>query len=260
MIVGKLRDSWFWWDMTSPISASTHLMLSIGAKFRMTVLTVDDHSVFRAVLGPVLKRLDPDVKLFEAYDFNSALKSAKNIPDLDLILLDLMMPGMDAFEGLTAIRHVVPHVPLVVVSMIEDRQDVLRAVELGALGYIPKTAGLDEMYEALQQVLSGAIYLPPAILRMTRATEADRPSVRGTAASSSEAWNALTKRQRDVVEFLARGLTNSQIADQLGLSESTIRVHVSTILERLRLNNRTQVAVWADRYGRGDNSANGIRD
>ncbi len=260
MMVGKLLRQLVVVGTTSPISASTHLMLSIGAKFRMNVLTVDDHSVFRAGLGPVLKRLDPDVKLFEAYDFNSALKSAKNIPDLDLILLDLMMPGMDAFEGLTAIRHVVPHVPLVVVSMIEDRQDVLRAVELGALGYIPKTAGLDEMYEALQQVLSGAIYLPPAILRMTRATEADQPSVRGTAASSSEAWNALTKRQRDVVEFLARGLTNSQIADQLGLSESTIRVHVSTILERLRLNNRTQVAVWADRYGRGDSSANGIRD
>ena len=78
-------------------------------------------------------------------------------------------------------------------------------------------------------------------------------------ASSDEAWNALTKRQRDVVEYLARGLTNSQIADQLGLSESTIRVHVSTILDRLQLNNRTQVAVWADRYGRGDDSASGNR-
>ncbi len=226
----------------------------------MNVLTVDDHSVFRAGLGPVLKRLDPDVKLFEAYDFDSALRSAADNPDLDLILLDLMMPGMDAFEGLTAIRNLVPHVPLVVVSMIENRRDVLRAVELGALGYIPKTAGLDEMYEALQQVLSGAIYLPPAILRMTRVSEANRPTAGGTAASSDEAWNALTKRQRDVVEFLARGLTNSEIADQLGLSESTIRVHVSTILERLQLSNRTQVAVWADRFGRGDDSAIGKRD
>ena len=226
----------------------------------MNVLTVDDHSVFRAGLGPVLKRLDPNVRLFEAYDFNSALRLAADNPELDLILLDLLMPGMDAFEGLTAIRHIVPHVPLVVVSMIEDRQDVLRAVELGALGYIPKTAGLDEMYEALRQVLSGAIYLPPAILRMTRATGANRPAAAGTASSSDKAWNALTRRQRDVVEFLARGLTNSEIADQLGLSESTIRVHVSTILERLRLNNRTQVAVWADRYGRGEKPAIGNRD
>ena len=219
----------------------------------MNVLTVDDHSVFRAGLGPVLKRLDPDVTLFEAHDFKSALKSAKENPDLDLILLDLMMPGMDAFEGLSAIRHLVPHVPLVVVSMIEDRQDVLRAVELGALGYIPKTADLDEMYGALQQVLSGAIYLPPAILRMTPATEVNRARAEeASARTSDEAWNALTKRQRNVVDYLARGLTNAEIADQLGLSESTIRVHVSTILERLRLNNRTQVAVWADRFGRGD--------
>ena len=236
------------------------MKLDTEARPRMNVLTVDDHSVFRAGLGPVLKRLDSEVRLFEAYDFKSALKSAKEIPDLDLILLDLMMPGMDAFEGLSAIRHLVPHVPLVVVSMIEDRQDVLRAVELGALGYIPKTAGLDEMYEALQQVLSGAIYLPPAILRMTRATEASRPSAGGTEASSDEAWNALTKRQHDVVECLARGLTNSEIADHLGLSESTIRVHVSTILDRLQLNNRTQVAVWADRYGRRQDSAHGNRD
>ena len=226
----------------------------------MNVLTVDDHSVFRAGLGPVLKRLDPDVRLFEAHDFNSALKSAEDIPDLDLILLDLMMPGMDAFEGLAAIHRLVPHVPLVVVSMVEDRRDVLRAVELGALGYIPKTAGLDEMHEALRQVLSGAIYLPPAILRTTRTTLTNHGSAASRAKSDDEAWNALTKRQRDVVEYLARGLTNSEIADELGLSESTIRVHVSTILDRLGLSNRTQVAVWADRYGRGDGPANGNRN
>ncbi len=226
----------------------------------MNVLTVDDHSVFRAGLGPVLKRLDPDVRLFEAHDFNSALKSAEDIPDLDLILLDLMMPGMDAFEGLAAIHRLVPHVPLVVVSMVEDRHDVLRAVELGALGYIPKTAGLDEMHEALRQVLSGAIYLPPAILRSTRTTLTNHASAASRAKSDDEAWNALTKRQRDVVEYLARGLTNSEIADELGLSESTIRVHVSTILDRLGLSNRTQVAVWADRYARRGDPASGSRD
>ena len=156
----------------------------------MNVLTVDDHSVFRAGLAPVLKRLDTDVRLFEAYDFESALKSATDNPDLDLILLDLMMPGMDAFEGLMAIRRLVPHVPLVVVSMLEDRQDVLRAVEPGALGYIPKTMGLDEMYEALQQVLSGTIYLPPAILRRTKATEPIPRSAEGPAAAFAKAWNS----------------------------------------------------------------------
>jgi len=132
-------------------------------------------------------------------------------------------------------------------------------VELGALGYIPKTARLGVMYEALQQVLSGAIYLPPSILRMTQVTEPNPATGGRIAASSDAAWNALTKRQRDVVEYLARGLTNSQIADELGLSESTIRVHVSTILDRLQLNNRTQVAVWADRFGRGDDSTSGNR-
>lgn len=225
----------------------------------MNVLTVDDHSVFRAGLGPVLKRLDPDVNVMEAHDFDSALKSAEDHPDLDLILLDLMMPGMDAFEGLTAIRRLVPHVPLVVVSMLEDRNDVLRAVELGALGFIPKTAGLDEMYEALQQVLSGTIYLPPTILRRTSDNETSRPSVEPPP-KAIEAWNSLTKRQRDVVPLLARGMTNSAIADELGVSESTVRLHVSTILERLQLNNRTQVAVWADRFDRGSNPGNGFGD
>ncbi len=226
----------------------------------MNVLTVDDHSVFRAGLRPVLKRLDPDVRLLEAYDFNSALKSASDNPDLDLILLDLMMPGMDAFDGLMAIRRLVPHVPLVVVSMLEDRKDVLRALELGALGYIPKTAGLDEMYEALQLVLSGTIYLPPAILRKTKATATIPRSAEGSAAAFDEVWNSLTRRQREVVGHLARGRTNSEIADQLGLSESTVREHVSTILERLQLSNRTQVAVWAERCGRGGDAINAIRD
>jgi DNA-binding NarL/FixJ family response regulator len=197
--------------------------------------------------------------MMEASDIDSALKSAADNPDLDLILLDLMMPGMDAFEGLTAIRSLVPHVPLVVVSMLEDRQDVLRAVELGALGFIPKTAGLDEMYEALRQVLSGAIYLPPAILRRTKPSEIPLPGAGAPARPSDEAWNALTKRQREVVEHVARGLTNSEIADQLGLSESTVRLHVSTILDRLQLSNRTQVAVWADRFERDGNSASGRR-
>lgn len=218
----------------------------------MIVLTVDDHSVFRAGLGPVLKRLDPDVKVMEAHDFDSALKSAEDHPDLDLILLDLLMPGMDAFEGLTAIRRLVPHVPLVVVSMLEDREDVLRAVELGALGFIPKTAGLDEMYDALRQVMSGTIYLPPAILRKTTAGGTGRPP-EPTAPKTAAAWNSLTKRQRDVVPLLARGMTNAEIADELGVSESTVRLHVSTIMERLQLSNRTQVAVWADRFRRGGN-------
>lgn len=229
------------------------------AKRRMNVLTVDDHSVFRAGLGPVLKRLDPDVNVMEAHDFGSAMKSAEANPDLDLILLDLMMPGMDAFEGLTAIRRLVPHVPLVVVSMLEDRRDVLRAIELGALGFIPKTAGLDEMYEALRQVLEGSIYLPPTILRNNETANPAPRTLEPPTPSSVKAWNSLTKRQREVVEHLARGLTNSEIADELGLSESTVRLHVSTILERLRLNNRTQVAVWADRYGRGAKPTDGDR-
>jgi DNA-binding NarL/FixJ family response regulator len=167
-----------------------------------------------------------------------------------------MMPGMDAFDGLIAIRRQVPHVPLVVVSMLEDRRDVLRAVELGALGYIPKTAGLDEMYEALRQVLSGAIYLPPAILRMTKAGPTGRRSGRRPTATSAEGWKVLTNRQREVVRHVARGMTNSEIAGQLGLSASTVRLHVSTILDRLQLSNRTQVAVWADRFGREGDPAN----
>ncbi len=226
----------------------------------MNVLTVDDHSVFRAGLVPILKRLDPDVRMLEANDFDSALKSAAANPDLDLILLDLMMPGMDAFDGLIAIRRLVPQVPLVVVSMIEDRQDVLRAVELGALGYIPKTAGLDEMYEALRQVLSGAIYLPPAILRVTKAGPTGRRSTRRPTATSAAAWKVLTNRQREVVRHVARGMTNSEIAAQLGLSESTVRLHVSTILDRLQLSNRTQVAVWADRFGREGDPTNSASD
>lgn len=213
----------------------------------MKVLSADDHSIFRAGLKPLLDRLEPGVTVLEADSFGSALELVAANADLDLILLDLLMPGMDAFEGLAALRERVPDVPVVVVSMIEDRKDVLRAIDLGALGYVPKTAPPEELLEALRRVLAGDVYLPPSVLTRPPAEAGPRAVSARTGVGSPEQLSVLTPRQREVVGLLGQGMTNAQIASELGLSESTVRLHVSTILDRLNLNNRTQVALLAAR-------------
>lgn len=211
----------------------------------MKILAADDHSIFRAGLRPLLKRLGRRAVLLEADSFESALEIAEANEDLDLILLDLLMPGMEAFEGLTALRERLPHVPVVVVSMIESRRDVLRAIDLGALGYVPKTAQPDEMLKALKLVLSGEIYLPPSVLTRSNRESAAGDTGHPSMFAGSDRLDSLTRRQREVVRLLGQGKTNAQIADDLRLSESTVRLHVSTILDRLNLNNRTQVALLA---------------
>jgi DNA-binding NarL/FixJ family response regulator len=148
-----------------------------------------------------------------------------NHPDLDLILIDLIMPGMDGFDGIRALRDAAPGVPLVVVSVSEDREDIMQAVNLGALGYIPKTAQGEEIVKAIDLVLSGEV------------------SGRSKGSVSPEA--RLTKRQKEIFNLLSEGLSNADIAGRLGLSVNTVRVHIHGILQRLQLDNRMQVVLQA---------------
>jgi DNA-binding NarL/FixJ family response regulator len=222
----------------------------------MKILSADDHSVFRRGLKTIVEMLDPGAELLEAESFPTALEKLSQGGGVDLVLLDLMMPGMDAFEGLTALHNAAPNTPIVIVSMIESRKDVLRAIELGAHGFIPKAAKPGEMLEALKAVMSGQVYLPPALLLTPDDANSARPAVQAPRVSAEERLSVLTNRQREVAELLGHGLTNSQISKHLELSESTVRLHVSTILDKLNLNNRTQVALLAARTS--DAGADGI--
>ena len=214
---------------------------------RLKVLVADDHWIVRLGLKEVLKELDRDLEVVEAEDCTEALMAAGEQDDLDLILLDLRMPGGDGFEVLRDLRQNLPGVPVIIVSVSEDRNDILRAVDLGALGYVPKSAQGDDIQRALKLVLAGEVALPRRLLE--KPAESPMPS-RTTAWSDAEQAQMearLTNRQRQIYGLLSQGLTNADIAGRLGLSVNTVRVHIHGILQRLQLDNRMQVVLRAAR-------------
>src|SRR3546814_6920744 len=134
----------------------------------MKVLYADDHWITRSAAKHLIERLEPNSNLLEAADFRQALELASGNPDLDLILLDLLMPGMKRFEGQRALRECLPQVPVVVMSALEDRDEILRCIEAGALGSIPNSAQSHEIESARQQVLSGGVDFPRPLLEPPR--------------------------------------------------------------------------------------------
>ncbi len=211
----------------------------------MKVLYADDHWITRSAARHLIDRLERGSELLEAADFRQALDLASANPDLDLILLDLLMPGMKRFEGLRAIRECLPQVPVVVMSAIEDRDEILRCIEAGAMGYIPKSSQSDEVESALQTVLAGGVAFPRRLLEQRSPAKKQAVYAFGNEKSMEDVSSALTKRQLQVYKLLGQGMSNAQVAGALGLSEHTVRVHVSAIVKRLNLDSRTQAAISA---------------
>ncbi len=212
----------------------------------MNVLIADDHPIFRTSLRQVLTDIGDGVAVVEAGDFDEAIEVATNRKDLDLVLVDLMMPGKDPMEGLQAVMGAVPDVPVVVVSAIENRRDAVQTINLGAMGYIPKTVDHAEFVKMLKVVLDGGLCLPRN-MSATAPTTALRPAVEHKQLATNRLMSELTKRQLQVLGLLAQGKTNVEIAEDLGLSDKTIRFYISAILKTLKVRNRTQAALIAAR-------------
>lgn len=210
----------------------------------MRVLVADDHSVFRTGMRHVLQALDDDVTIVEAADFHEAMEVAARESDIDLVLVDLLMPDMEPFEGLEALARRFPDVPLVVVSAVENRQDTLRALDLGAMGYIPKSTSGDEVLRLLRLVLEGEIVLPRMLMNR-RDIGSAYPTAPLNTPRRLTSLEGLTKRQREVLALLAQGKPNIEIAKELGVSEKTVRFYISAILKSLKVANRTQAALIA---------------
>ena len=221
----------------------------------MKVLLLDNSWVCRAGLKPLLPQINGKAEVFEAGSFDEALKLASKHSDLRLVILDLLAPTVGSLESIRGLLDKLPQATLVVFSRVENRHDVLHAIELGAAGYIPKTASGEEIVKALELVLSGEIYLPRMLLNEAPRQESEAASFMPTDAAPRQAIANLTARQRQVLGFLAQGMTNTKIANQLGLSENTVRIHISAILRTLDLDNRTQAALLAAEYLRGANNS-----
>ena len=203
----------------------------------MKILLVDDHNLFRAGLRHVLYQLDERIEVVEAENCSQALKAIEHQCDFALALLDLHMPGDDGFVALAAISRESPTLPIVVLSASESHSDMRRALDGGAMGFIPKSTAVPIMLNALRLVLAGGIYIPPDLLR-TR----DEGRV-----ESSQSLGELTARQLDVLNLVLEGKTNKAIANELKLSEATVKAHITAVFKTLRVTNRTQAALAVER-------------
>ncbi len=210
----------------------------------MNVLIADDHPIFRTSLRQVVTDIAADVTVVEAADFDEAIDIVAKRKDFDLVLVDLMMPGKEPIDGLQALVRAVPEVPVVVVSAIENRRDAVQTINLGAMGYIAKTADGGEIVKMLKVVLDGGLCLPRN-MSLTAPSSAPRPVIEYERLATNELLSGLTKRQLQVLALVAQGKANVEIAEDLGVSDTTIRIHVSAILKTLKVRNRTQAALIA---------------
>jgi DNA-binding NarL/FixJ family response regulator len=214
----------------------------------MRILLVDDHTLFREALLHVLKQFDSTAVVIEAATAREAIRMAAHYHDLDLILLDLALPGLNGLSALPELHELRPTTPLVILSASEDSTAVRQALEAGALGYIPKSSSSHEMITALRLVLAGEVYVPPVMLAALEGLEA--ASVQVTAASVEEGGvEGLTPRQLEVLRLMAQGLSNKGICKRLNVAEGTVKLHVTAVMRALNTCNRTQAVIAATRRG-----------
>ncbi len=209
------------------------------------ILIADDHPLYREAVVSVIKQTFPDVITYEAEDFESALKVIEEHHQLDLILLDLNMPGMNDLNGLIHLRNEAPEIPVAIISAEDDRDIVLRSVTYGAVGYISKVANSENIGDAIKKMISGQVYLPSDIVRNTKSAS---HAVRSDSHEfDAKQISSLTRRQLLVLERLSKGDSNKQIAYELNIAETTVKTHVSAILSKLNVHNRMQAVLCASK-------------
>ncbi len=210
----------------------------------MKLLIVDDHPVLREGLVALLRHLGPDTEILEAGDAPAALRLVEEHSDLDIVVLDLLMPGMGGLSALAEFGRVRPDLPVIVLSSSEDPQDARKALAQGALGYVPKSASQHTLISAIRLVLAGDLYVPPLVLN--EMANARQSHLRRR---SGDVNSILTERQIEVLKRLSDGQPNKTIAFELDLSEKTVKAHITAIFKALNVVNRTQAAAVAREAG-----------
>lgn len=213
-----------------------------GCKF----VIADDHPLFRGALKEALRGIGNVSAIFEAGDFEEAKRLVGENDDVDVVLLDLNMPGVSGLSGLIALRALHASAPVVVVSAHDDGQTIRRALDLGASGFISKSASMDEIRSAIATVLGGGVALP-AGFDLGAEPDAEISGV-------IRRLQMLTPQQTRVLGMLSEGLLNKQIAYELNVSEATIKAHVSAILQKLDVDSRTQAVILLGKVSAGPGS------
>jgi DNA-binding NarL/FixJ family response regulator len=206
------------------------------------ILIADDHPLILGALRQAVSGAIAGVTIHEAQDFESLAAALEAQPDMDLVLLDLSMPGVRGFSGLLYLRAERPGVPVIVVSANEDRAVMRHCLEFGAAAYVPKSLDVDSMRAAIRAVLDGGRWTPPDL-------DANAPESRETSALVKR-LSSLTPQQVRVLMMLNQGLLNKQIAYELSVSEATVKAHVSAILQKLGVESRTQAVILAAKIER----------
>jgi DNA-binding NarL/FixJ family response regulator len=204
-------------------------------QYRLVI--ADDHPLFRGALREAVKGLVVRAEIAEAGSFEEVAAQLDKGGEVDLILLDLSMPGVRGFSGLMFLRAQYPSAPVVVVSANDDPSVISRCMDFGASGFIPKTLGIEAMRQAIKTVLGGGVWTPPDV-DLTAGADAETAALLAKLAT-------LTPQQVRVLMMLSEGMLNKQIAYELSVSEATVKAHVSAILQKLGVDSRTQAVIAA---------------
>ncbi len=215
----------------------------MGQQEEYRFVIADDHPLFRGALREAVTGLFEHVDIAEAGTFNEVAELLERGGDVDLVLLDLTMPGVRGFSGLMYLRAQYPGVPVIVVSANDDPAAIRRCMEFGASGFIPKTLGVEAMRGAISRILGGGVWTPPDV-DLAAGSDAETAELMVRMAT-------LTPQQVRVLMMLSEGLLNKQIAYQLGVSEATVKAHVSAILQKLGVESRTQAVIAAAKIETG---------
>ena len=208
----------------------------------MKALVIDDHPVFVAALETLLKNMRQDIGIDTATSAEAALRYIDFHPDYQFILLDLTMPGLDGFAFLRALEQRKLPIPAIIVSSSEEPETIHACINAGAVGYIPKSYNLEQMAEAIERILDGEIYLPPAFMQTSAHTDV-------AVARQRCEQIGISNKTHQVLVWLAKGKTNKEIAEELNISVHTVKAHLAKLFERLQTGNRMDAVMEAMRLG-----------
>lgn len=217
----------------------------------MNILLIDDHFCAREGVACLLKQLFPELQVFEAESFDQGMTIIRETP-LNLVLLDIQLPGKDGLMGLAELRSEFPNLCVTMFSGLDDRELVFEALRLGAMGFIAKTVSRQAFGEALRDVLSGRVYLPPSVVGAQAVRDrgaSGAATADGVRTVTNPASLGLTQREFEVLGWLVQGLCNKEIARKLGIEEQTVKNHLRPIFQKFGVARRTELLVKAFEQG-----------